>query len=163
MFGRGEGGREGRGEGGEEAQLEWAMSGGQSTSHSAATPSGLWSCPISQRADRLDPAAWSCCRQLSGMCDCPIVAAPMASPASVTIDGGARLSLWTTGHEGACRGRVRGDVNGVQRECNGECRVDVSPRCPRGRKTCHQETLGYSSGHGGYGDVVWVESEVGEG
>ena len=92
----------------EEAQLEWATSSGQSTSHSVATPSGLWSCPISQRADRKDPAAWGCCRRLSGMCDRPIVAAPMASPASVTIDGGARLSLWTTGHEGACRGRVEG-------------------------------------------------------
>ena len=60
------------------------------------------------RADRKDPAAWGCCRRLSEMCDRPIVAAPMASPASVTIDGGARLSLWTTGHEGACRGRVEG-------------------------------------------------------
>ena len=105
--GGGEGGVRG-GRWNEEAQLEWATSSGQSTSHSVATPSGLWSCPISQRADRKDPAAWGCCRRLSGMCDRPIVAAPMASPASVTIDGGARLSLWTTGHEGACRGRVEG-------------------------------------------------------
>ena len=51
-------------------------------------------------------------------------------------------------------------MNGVQRGCNWVCSVDVSPRCPRGRKTCHQETLGYSFGHGGYGDVIWVESEV---
>ena len=52
---------------------------------------------------------------------------------------------------GACRGRVGGDVNGVQRGCKGVCSVSVGPRCPPGRKTCHQETLGYSSGHGG----VW--------
>ena len=58
-------------------------------------------------------------------------------------------------------------MNGVQRECKGGCSVDVRPRCPRGRKTCHQETLGYSSGHGGYGDVYewrvrWVRVEVEE-
>ena len=49
----------------------------------------------------------------------------------------------------------------MQRGCKGLCSVDVSPRCPPGRKTCRQETLGYSSGHGGYGGVVWVESERG--
>jgi hypothetical protein len=41
--------------------------------------------------------------------------------------------------------------------------MDVSPRCPPGRKTCHQETLGYSFSRGGYGGVVWVESKRGGG
>ena len=58
--GGGEGGRE-EGEGDKEAQREWAMSGGESTAHSVATPGGL-ACPISQLADREDPAAWRCCR-----------------------------------------------------------------------------------------------------
>ena len=65
---------------------------------------GLFAYPVSRRADREAPAAWRCCRQLSGMCDRPIVAAPMASPMSVTIDVGARLSLWTAGQKGACKG-----------------------------------------------------------
>jgi hypothetical protein len=54
-------------------------------------------------------------------------------------------------------------VNGVQRGCKCVCSVDASPRCPTGRKNWHQETLGYSSGHGAYGAVVWVESEIGGG
>ena len=89
------------GEGGErddkEAQHEWARSGGQSTSLSAAMPRGLSACPVSQRAVREVPAAWSCCRQLSEMCDSPIVAAPMASPPALAMVGDACLSLWTTG------------------------------------------------------------------
>jgi hypothetical protein len=45
------------------------------------------------------------------------VAAPMASPPSVAMDGDARLSLWTTGHEeGGGRGRV-GGVYGVREWC----------------------------------------------
>jgi hypothetical protein len=56
--------------------------------------------------------------------------------------------------------RVGGYKNGVQRGCKCVCSVSVGPRCPPGRKTCHQETLGYSSGHGGYGGVVWVASEM---
>jgi len=81
-----------------EAQHEWARSGGQSTSLSAAMPRGLSACPVSQRAVREVPAAWECCRWLSEICDSPIVAAPMASPPSLAMVGGARLSLWTTGH-----------------------------------------------------------------
>ena len=95
--GRGWGGGEG---GSKEAQHEWARSGGQSTSLSAATPGGLLACPVSQRAVREVPAAWECCRWLSEICDSPIVAAPMASPPSLAMVGGARLSLWTTGHRG---------------------------------------------------------------
>jgi hypothetical protein len=45
---QGGGGNSGRG--GKEAQHEWAGSGGQSTSLSAATPRGLLACPVSQRA-----------------------------------------------------------------------------------------------------------------
>jgi hypothetical protein len=59
---------------------------------------GPMACPVSQRAAREVPAAWDCCQQLSEMCDRPIVAAPMASPLPLTVDAGARLSLWTTGH-----------------------------------------------------------------
>jgi hypothetical protein len=51
----------------------------------------------------------------------------------------------------------------VQRGCKGVCSVSVGPRCPPGRKTCHQETLGCRSSHGGYGGVVWVESGRGGG
>jgi hypothetical protein len=91
---------EGRGGGNNEAQHEWARSSGQSTSLSAVIPRGLSACPVSQRAVREVPAAWSCCRQLSEMCDSPIVAAPMASPPALGMVGGARLSLWTTGHWG---------------------------------------------------------------
>jgi hypothetical protein len=118
VWGREDGG-EGRGRGGnKEAQDEWARSGGQSTSLSAATPRGRLACPVNQRAVREVPTAWECCLQLSEMCDSPIVAAPMASPPALAMDGGTRLSLWTTEHGGrggACRGRVGGGVNGVQR------------------------------------------------
>jgi hypothetical protein len=40
------------------------------------------------------PAAWSCCRKLSEMCDSPIMAGPgpMASLAALAMVGGARLS-----------------------------------------------------------------------
>jgi hypothetical protein len=53
-------------------------------------------------------------------------------------------------------------VNGVQCGSKCVCSVNVGPRCPPGRKTCRQQTLGYSSSHGGYGGVVWVKSEMGE-
>ena len=99
----------GEGKENDEAQREWARSGGQSTSLSAATPEGSRPALSASELSGKGPAAWRCCRWLSGICDRPIVAIPMASPASVTIDGGAHLSLWTTGHGGeTCRGRVVG-------------------------------------------------------
>jgi hypothetical protein len=93
-----------------EAKHEWARSSGQFTFLSAATPKRPLACPVSQRVVRKVPAAWSCCRQLSEVCDSPIVAAPMASPPLVTVDGGACVSMWTTGHEGAAGCGGRGDV-----------------------------------------------------
>jgi hypothetical protein len=91
---------------------------------------GLLACPVSQQAVRDVLAAWSCCRQLSEMCDCPIVAAPMASPPALVMVRGACLSLWTTGHGGG--GACREDVNGVQRGCKCVCSVNVGPQCPQG-------------------------------
>jgi hypothetical protein len=84
------------GEGGEEgevneAQHEWARSGGQRTSLSTATPRGPWACPVSRRAVSEVPAAWGCCRQMSEMRQPHHGGADGA----LTVDGGARLSLWT--------------------------------------------------------------------
>jgi hypothetical protein len=55
-----------------------------------ATLRGLLACPASQRAVREVPAAWSCCRQLSEMCDSAIVAAPMAFPPPLAMVRGRR-------------------------------------------------------------------------
>jgi hypothetical protein len=57
-----------------EAQHERARTSGQSMPLSVEIPRGRLACPVSQRAVREVPAAWECCRQLSEMCDSPIVA-----------------------------------------------------------------------------------------
>ena len=37
---------------------------------------------------------------------------------------------------------VKGDVNDVRNGCNCVCSVDISSRCPRGRRNCHKESWG---------------------
>jgi hypothetical protein len=75
-------------------------------------------CPVSQRAVREVPAAWECCRQLSEICDSRLLR-PW---------GWSEVPVSACGLPGMGGERV--------------CSVSVGPRCPPGRKTCHQETLG---------------------